>query len=74
MDRPAEVKVGTIIRLFEGPLVAKPAEHAPEPDVLATLWQEAEDALSSVYDRVTLKDLQERERDLKLKNINDYNI
>ena len=74
VSNPSEVTMGQIIRLFEGPLVDSPVKIEGEPDVLATVWKQADEALSSIYDTVTLRDLVERDRELRMKNINDYTI
>jgi Rrf2 family protein len=53
---PAELKVGEIIRLIDGPWT-KPQSKAGLASPLQHLWTQAESALSTVYDGTTIEDL-----------------
>lgn len=80
--RPSEITFGDVIRFIEGPLhpVDCTAEGAsPDcplgPDcVFLPVWQEAEAAVTSVYDSLTYEELLARERRLCLSQALDYTI
>ena len=61
--QPKEYTVGAILRLTEGSLApvacVEDGEPASEADsgVIMTVWQELNDAINSVVDRITLEDL-----------------
>jgi Rrf2 family protein len=80
LAKPArQIKVGAVIRIFEGPLFAGsaggfPKEKSGAQDVFATVWREAEEALAEVYDNVTFADLAEKERGRQMDGVATYSI
>ena len=62
----ASISVGEVIRLFEGPIFAAEPDdgksHPPADVVFNELWDEADKALSGVYDNVSFRDLVDREQ------------
>jgi Rrf2 family transcriptional regulator, cysteine metabolism repressor len=69
----ARISVGRVVRLFEGPLFAATAGERT-PDVLNSVWKEAESAMASVLDKTTFADLAERERNDLLAGATSYSI
>lgn len=83
LSKPARaIKVGDVIRLFEGPLVGvSPAAGSNSGgkaqgrgDVFREIWEHAEVALSSVYDAVNFGELAEKERMRKTGGVANYSI
>lgn len=75
----AEIRVGEIIRLFEGPLVpVAPANLSDREDgrsaVFEEVWQKAETALASVYDDITFAALRARDDVLRREIVGNYTI
>jgi Rrf2 family protein len=79
---PDQITVGRVIRLIEGPLDPvrcvgdQKSKCCPLRDrcALIGLWDEARDAVETVYDATTFKDLVEREQDLNGQTASDYCI
>lgn len=79
---PAEVTVGEIIRLIDGPLdpvrcIGDPASQCcPMQDqcTLMNLWQRAKTAVESVYDGTSFRDLVVEEEDLRSSTAIDFSI
>jgi Rrf2 family protein len=85
LAKPARtITLGTVIRLFEGPLVGETGSNPTssrngprgftKEDAFADVWQKAEDALSTVYDGVTFGELAEKEKIRKTGGVADYAI
>ena len=79
---PADVTVGDIIRLIDGPLDPvkcigdKNTECCPLRGkcALIDLWNKAKAAIENVYDSTTLKDLVEKENEINNNQIQNYCI
>ena len=79
---PRDITVGQIIRAIEGPLDPvrctgdKDSTNCPlrERCSLSALWQEARDALDSVYDAANFQKLVQRDKELHRSRIADYSI
>jgi Rrf2 family cysteine metabolism transcriptional repressor len=65
------IPIGDVIRLFEGRHFET---STASNDVLQSIWNEAEAALSSVYDCITLADLVVRDQKLQTFSAPDYSI
>jgi len=80
LAKPARtLTLGTIIRLFEGPMIGSGPSDALLQDraaahIFSEVWQKAEEALATVYDGTTLGELAERERMNKSGGVADYAI
>ena len=77
LAQPAkDVTVADIIEVFESPLAsASPVNNRPgQPDVFGEVWQQAEDALASVYGNIHFRKLVEREDDLRREAASHYSI
>lgn len=63
---PAQITVGEVLRVLDGPpvTVARGEEEGPEVDdgVLETVWERIRQAVEAVIDGITLADLVEEER------------
>jgi Rrf2 family protein len=74
------ITVGSVIRLFEGPLVGvntglPPARRGrPERDVFHRVWEEAGRSLSSVFERIDLGMLADEERARENAHVANYSI
>ena len=64
MRKPYDYKVGEILRITESSLLK---DTEPEEDISAILWNQMDEAVSSVIDTVTLEDM------LNWKKENAYN-
>jgi Rrf2 family cysteine metabolism transcriptional repressor len=80
LSAPAKsVTVGAIIRLFEGPLIAintnggGPRRHEAT-DVFQHVWDQAEEALGSVFDMVHFGKLADEYRSREAANVANYSI
>jgi Rrf2 family transcriptional regulator, cysteine metabolism repressor len=79
---PKDLTVGRVIRLVEGPLDAvrctSDTDNASCPlqgrCSLAGLWEQAKEAVESVYDSTTFGDLVKRDEALNRRNVPDYCI
>ncbi len=81
---PAEIKLGEIIRLIDGPVspiacVSKSGykycnfeDKFNYPCVLKSIWEEVARATSGIVDNITFKDLAEKERSLRMKKTGAY--
>lgn len=79
---PAEITVGDVIRLVDGPL--EPVKCTGEQNSvmcpfnqkcsLISLWNKAKAAVEDVYDNATFKELAEEEIKMANSGINDYVI
>jgi Rrf2 family protein len=74
-----EIRLGDIIRLFEGPLVPLAPANATDREVsrgqvFSELWEQAEQALASVYDNITLAALRSRDDVLQQEIVTNYTI
>ncbi len=79
---PADISVGEVIRLIEGPL--DPVRCVSEKDstscplkekcALIGLWGRAKAAVERVYDSATFRDLVEQEKELSRSLVPDYSI
>ncbi len=71
VKEPKQIRIGDIIKLFEGPLFEMNNKHAHKNDhVFTEIWKEAEVALSSVYDSITFEDLVRKSH----QHVVDYSI
>ena len=74
------ISVGSVIRLFEGSLVsvnpmASPGRKRGEAvDVFQSMWDSAEQSLSTVFDNVNFATLAEQEKNRLSANIANYSI
>lgn len=71
--RPAEISVGDVIRLFDGLQHGHEAHGEPTatPSVFTSVWEQAQQALNSVYDRADFQTLiveDDRLRDQRAQN------
>lgn len=79
---PRDIVVGDIIRFFEGPLDPvdcagdNPTHKCPMKGqcVFIHLWNDARNAMESVYDSKTLQDLIDEEQAMQNENVNTYMI
>jgi len=79
---PAEITVGKVIRIVEGPLDPvrctgdKESADCPMKGKcsLIRLWDKARLAVEHVYDSTTFKDLVEQDKNLKNNHIQNYSI
>jgi len=79
---PAQITVGQVIRLVDGPLDPvrcegdKPKTSCPlmSKCSLVDLWHQARKAVEAVYDATTFQDLVEREQALNAQGTTDYCI
>ncbi len=74
-----EIRLGEIIRLFEGPLVPLAPANTTDQEmgrgkVFFELWEQAEQALAAVYDDITLAALRARDDVLQQEIVNNYTI
>jgi Rrf2 family transcriptional regulator, cysteine metabolism repressor len=80
LAKPAHsVRLGTVIRLFEGPLVAvgprsKGSMAMHHASVLDNVWKQAESALAGVYDSIDFTTLAEQDRILENAGTANYSI
>jgi Rrf2 family protein len=81
LSTPARsVTVGDVVRLFEGPLVGTSMAATPararknSRDVFQAVWDEAERALGSVFERVDFGTLAEEQRALETTHVANYSI
>jgi Rrf2 family cysteine metabolism transcriptional repressor len=77
---PGEVSVGEIIRLVDGPVSSLQCNKSPQGDhcpmkdrcVFKGLWHRANDAMVSIFDKTTFRELIDQQR--KAGSIPDYSI
>ncbi|MFH0909774.1 MAG: Rrf2 family transcriptional regulator [bacterium] len=81
LSTPARnISVGSVIRLFEGSLVSVNPMTIPNKkrgdatDVFQEMWDQAEQSLSAVFDKVTFASLAEQEKNRQLAHIVNYSI
>ena len=78
LARPAaDIKLGDIIKHFEGPLICvnpKATLDDERPDVFNDIWQKAETALDTVFDTTTIGELAKRDIELQETRSHNYNI
>ena len=77
LARPAtEITVGEVIRIFEGPIIAKTTDPAygDVPDVFNAVWSDANTALQGVFATVHFAKLVEDERRLIQEQAPNYSI
>jgi Rrf2 family protein len=73
------IRVGDVIRHIEGPLKGKERSALTgitesSKTVFGELMDEASDALASVYDRKTIKDLARRDAEIRERHVINYSI
>ena len=74
------ISVGSVIRLFEGslvsvnPMAVSAKKRGNSPDAFQDMWDEAEQSLSTVFDKVNFGVLAEQERNRQLSDIANYSI
>jgi len=82
--KPAEIKLGEIIRLIDGSVspiacVSKSnykycdfEDKFSYPCVLKSIWKDVADATRKIVDNITFKDLAEKEKSLRMKKTGAY--
>jgi Rrf2 family protein len=73
---PAEVSMGDVVRLFEGPKRFEEGngESPARPTVFTAVWDQARQALDAVYDRTTFQTLVEEDDRLRDQQARNYTI
>lgn len=79
---PADISVGQVIRLVDGPMdpvpcaAGRPQKDCPLGDrcALIGLWTRAKEAVEEVYDRTSFQDLAEEERAMEGQAAADFTI
>jgi Rrf2 family protein len=77
LAQPAgDITVGDVIRLIEGPLIARSKEQqfGDTPDIFIPIWNEANERLHDVFNEFTFARLVEDERQLIRIQAPDYSI
>jgi Rrf2 family protein len=74
--KPEDLTMGTVIRFLEGSVA--PVDLDGDSDRIHgpfhTVWMEVRDTVDALYDRVTFRELVDRDRDLNRPAVPDYMI